>query len=226
MRIDGCFNHALSTRDLPSKMHLLALPALSQDAATAVAAIEALFIQHGPPLVYKSDNGSAFISADFVELLRRWQVTALLSPPCTPRYNGSAEAGIGSLKTRIFYQAIRHGAYDWTSDDVEAARQQANCAVRPYGGGLLATPQQQWAARPRITPAQREQFRQCVLENCRQYLGEQGLEDEPWHYLSASVRALAARTAIRRALVALGYLLVTRRRITPPFKSPLRVKIR
>jgi hypothetical protein len=31
------------------------------------------------------------------------QVIQLLSPPQTPRYNDSAEAGIGSFKTRTFY---------------------------------------------------------------------------------------------------------------------------
>lgn len=54
--------------------------------------------------------------------LRRWSVIPRLSPPGTGRYNGGAEAGIGSLKTRIFYQAIDHGTWGWTFDDVAAAR--------------------------------------------------------------------------------------------------------
>jgi hypothetical protein len=38
-------------------------------------------------------------------------------------------------------------------------------------------------------------------------------------------RAIVARAAARRALEALGYLEVRRRRITPPFSSPLRARI-
>jgi hypothetical protein len=44
----------------------------------------------------------------FQELLDRWQVFALLSPPRLPRYNGSVEAGNGSVKTRVRQEAARH----------------------------------------------------------------------------------------------------------------------
>jgi hypothetical protein len=72
----------------------------------------------------------------------------------TDRYNGPAEAGIGRFKTRFFYQAIAHGARTWTSDDAEAARQQANQTPCSWGDGTPAAPQQRWARRATITVRQ------------------------------------------------------------------------
>jgi len=56
----------------------------------------------------------------------------LLSPPRAPRYNGTVEAGFGSLRTRVYYKAARQGRVGyWTSDDLEAAHGLSNCAVPP-----------------------------------------------------------------------------------------------
>ena len=84
-------------------------------------------------------------------------VIRLLTPPQTIRYNRSAEAGIGSSsKTRTFYQAMGHGAYNWTSDDAEAARQQSDLTPQSYGGGLFCTPEDRWRQRLAIPTTQRE----------------------------------------------------------------------
>jgi hypothetical protein len=48
----------------------------------------------------KSDNGSAFGAQDVQELSAQFGVENLFSPPSMPRYNGSIEAGIGSLTSR------------------------------------------------------------------------------------------------------------------------------
>ncbi|MCE5277092.1 MAG: transposase family protein [Planctomycetaceae bacterium] len=71
---------------------------MTADAATAAAVVEQLLRLYDPPLVFKSDNGSAFIVESFKQLLESWNVVHLLSPPCLPRYNGAAEAGVGCLK--------------------------------------------------------------------------------------------------------------------------------
>ena len=55
-------------------MQLAALPTLDADADTAVETTETLFLEHGAPLVLKSDNGSPFIAQAFQELLDRWKV--------------------------------------------------------------------------------------------------------------------------------------------------------
>ena len=86
------------------------------------------------PLVLKSDNGSGFISAAMRRFLDGWQVRSLFSPPYTPEYNGSIEAGNGGLKTRTREEAARQGrAGHWTADDTEAARRMANELVYPDG---------------------------------------------------------------------------------------------
>lgn len=220
--IDGCFKHILTTRDLPSYMHLLALPTATENATMACAAVESLFLTHGAPLVYKFDNGSAFISGDFRTLLKTFGVVLLLSPPRTPRYNGSAEAGNGSLKTRTHYQAVAHGrSSNPTSDDVEAAQGQLNSTLRPWGS-LRPTPLETWQSRKPITQEQRARFRQCVADCHRIVRRDLGLGDQP---IKPKARAIVARAAIRRAMESLGYLLVQRKRISPPFNSPLRDKI-
>ena len=55
-------------------------------------------------------------------------------------------------------------------------------------------------------------------------LDELGMHERPLHNHNA--RATVARESIRRALESLGFLLVRRKRISPPFRSPLRDKFR
>ncbi len=146
-----------------------------------------------------------------------------MSPPCTPRYNGSVEAGAGTLKTRIIYHAAKHGMLGaWTSDDVEAARLQGNCATWPWGSCGL-TPQETWEHRSPITPERRSEFRSTVAQKAlelrqRFFLEGENLDPRP----AAAIR----RAAIRAALESLGLLTVRKRRVSPPFNSPLRDNIR
>jgi transposase InsO family protein len=220
--IDGCFRHILTTRDLPSHMNILAMPTPTEDAHVACAAAESLFFAHGPPLVYKLDNGSAFISQVFRALLEKFGVILLLSPPRLPRYNGSAEAGNGSLKTCTHYKAVANGrAGRPTSDDVAEAQGQLNSTSRPWGPSR-PTPIETWQSRTPITLAQRDDFRHCVSDSRHAVLRELGVtEDE----LKPKTRPIVDRAAVRRALETLGYLTVRRRRITPPLNSQTRDRI-
>jgi transposase InsO family protein len=72
--VDGRWRHILAVRDLASRMQLGWIPVTSEDAHEACQALEGLFRRYGPPLVLKSDNGSAFISDDTRKLLMRWDV--------------------------------------------------------------------------------------------------------------------------------------------------------
>ena len=147
----------------------------------------------------------------------------LLSPPRTPRYNGAVEAGFGSFKTRVFYEAARHGRIGgWTSDDLEAAHQLSNCAGHPWGAAG-PTPEEAWRRRAPITPRQRDLFIQRVAQATDEVKTELGYT--PNETLSTAARATVARAAVGRALEALGYLVVRRRRVSPPFKSSLRAII-
>jgi transposase InsO family protein len=158
MCVDGSYASFLAVRDLSSGMQLLWLPVKDETAGTAIAALELLFRQHGPPLVLKSDNGSAFIAAETAAMLARWQVVPLRSPPAWPAYNGACEAGIGSMKVRTHHQASAQGRSGaWTSDDAEAARQEENETARSWGVNG-PTPEGVWKNRLAIEKAEREMF--------------------------------------------------------------------
>jgi Integrase core domain len=221
--IDGTWPYLLAVRDLASGQQLLWLPVSDETAATAVRELELLFTRHGPPLVLKADNGSAFVAAEMKRRACVWGVHVLYSPPWRPSYNGAVEAGIGALKTRTHWLACQAGhAEIWTSADVEAARQQANELARPWGASG-ASPEQVWQARQGIGAEERASFRASVAALEEQGRHRRGLApgQEPGHAEEASVM----REAIRRALVAHGLLLFRRRRIPLPIlrRKPARI---
>ncbi len=170
--IDVYCKHILAVRDLASHNQLLALPVPDANATVAVAALHHLFAAHGAPLVLKSDNGSPFIAGEFQDLLDASKVIPLLSPPNWPMYNGAIEAGFGPLKTRIFYEASKHGRNDhWLSDDVEAARLLANALSQ---SGLLHPLSSQKLARFREghrLHKRRYNSKHCRLESAMLHCG-------------------------------------------------------
>ena len=66
----GSIAQILAVRDLASGLQLAWTAVPDATAAEALAVLEPLMHQYGPPLVLKSDNGSAFISERFME---RWR---------------------------------------------------------------------------------------------------------------------------------------------------------
>lgn len=80
--------------------YLASPPVRNATAVEAESVLKTLVVQHSPPLVLKSDNGSAFTSALLDDWLTRWQIVPLFSPVRMPRYNGACEAGIGGMKRR------------------------------------------------------------------------------------------------------------------------------
>jgi len=88
-------------QDLASKYRFSPLVAPSEDGRAIAQHLEALFRQHGPPLFLKRDNGSPFNSEPVEQLLARYGVLPLNSPPHYPRYNGSMEKSIRDLKTAL-----------------------------------------------------------------------------------------------------------------------------
>jgi transposase InsO family protein len=209
--IDGLYPYLLAVRDLSSGQQLLWLPVPEATAAQAQQALASLFALYGAPLVLKSDNGSAFGAAGTLALLEAAGVVALFAPPRLPRYNGSIEAGIGSLKTRTECQASRGGhPGEWTWEDVAAAQAAANETARPRGPSG-PSPQQCWQGRPRLGAAARESFREEVAAWRELYSAQEGWSPEA--ALTAAAERHRDRYAIRRALVGHGYLRYARRRI-------------
>ena len=215
--IDGMNPYLLAVRDLASGCQLLWSPVRTPSADETILALRSLFAQHGAPLVLKTDNGSAFIADATREFLSPFGVNLLFSPPRTPRYNGSIEAGIGSLKTRTERHAAQagHPAY-WTGDDVEHARAEANATARPKGP-TGPTPNQLWEERRPITPEQRSVFQATVHRHRQEVNVEEGIA--PDARLQPQEERRLNRPAIRRALGEHGYLLFSRRRLPLPITN-------
>jgi transposase InsO family protein len=197
--IEGIYPYLFAVRDLASHQQLLWLPVLDMTAATTIEALGMLFVRHGAPLVLKADNGSAFIAEATRDFLSPVGVNLLFSPPHTPRYDGSIEAGIGSSKTRTERYATRagHPGY-WTCDDVAAADSEANATARPQGE-TGPTPNELWDRRRRISAEERRLFQETVLRHRE----EPGVKED----LSSKEERRMQREAIRRALVEHGILL-------------------
>jgi hypothetical protein len=213
LAVDGCYSRLLAVRDLASGLQLAWLPVADESAPTAGDGLVALFRAHGAPLVLKSDNGSAFIAEQTRSLLAAWRVWHLRSPPDLPEYNGSCEAGIGSMKTRTHHQAAR-GARPgvWTCDDTEAARLEANTTARPWGY-RGPTPTEVWAQRRPVTPAERAAFGRRMERLERAERLQRGLGPEVAG--NRMEQAAAHRAALVRALVEAGYLAFTRKVVAP-----------
>jgi transposase InsO family protein len=212
--IEGRYPYLLAVRDLATGQQLLWQPVEAATSEAARAALASLFAEHGAPLVVKCDNGSPFTADVVQQLLATHRVVSLFSPAYWPRYNGSIEAGIGSLKGRTEAGATRAGhPGEWTWDDVAAAQCEANALARPRGP-RGPSPEQLWADRTAITPEERAAFRASVEEFRNATQNPSGTcvggKDE------VTSERVVARGAIRLALERRGYLQYRRRSIPPP----------
>jgi transposase InsO family protein len=209
--IDGEFPYILVIRDLASGYLVLALPCREATRAVVRAALVEVLMETDAPLVLKSDNGSHFTGKEVGDLLAGRGIVHLKSPPGTPRYNGAVEAGIGSLKTRAhFLSARRDRPGEWTCDDMEGARQEANECGRPRGYAG-ESPGQVWRGRSAILGDEREEFR-CRVNELEEVV-RRDRELLPAVTLPSWEQENINRVAISRACVALGYLSFRRRRI-------------
>jgi transposase InsO family protein len=213
--VDGIYPYVFAVRDLASGQQVAWRPVQDMEAATAQAELKLLFTIHGAPLVMKSDNGSAFLAAATKRFLGRWQVWPLYSPPGEPSYNGSIEASIGSLKKRTQHAAYLAGhAGEWTTSDLDRARELANLVARPRGA-RGPTPQQLWETRRPPTMEQRAAFGAAIRQLEAQFRARDGiaLEAELKHYEQAALH----RRVLQQVLVECGLLTITRRRIPQTF---------
>jgi len=76
---------------------------------TVAVHLEQLFLRHGPPLVLKRDNGSNLNQQAVDEVLARYLVMPLNSPPHYPPYNGGMECAVRELKTPLREKILAHG---------------------------------------------------------------------------------------------------------------------
>jgi putative transposase len=140
----GVYPYLFAVRDLGGKCQLAWHPCRTEQAEEVIPVLDELFQHHAPPLVLKSDNGSAFIAETTIEILHQYAVEHLRSPPRIPSYNGALERSNGTLKTYTQLRAIREGhPLRWTTEDLEEARQLDNAISRPWGYEG-PTPEEAW----------------------------------------------------------------------------------
>ncbi len=208
-QVDGEVGKLGLVRDLASYVQLLARPSPGERAEEVVLALDHLFAEHGAPLVIKMDNGPGYVAQKTRELCAMHGVLILYSPPYAPSYNGSCEAGGGSLKNRAErIAAARDRPAAWTSDDVEAARLQANACLR-VGGPRGPTPNALWEARDAVTREERGRFLVIYARQTAAARRELGFDGDVTP--DRSQQAMIDRRAIPNALIELGYLEVRRR---------------
>ena len=202
-------SHILFVRDLASGVEIAAQPVPDRTTGPVIETLASLFKKHGAPLVLKSDNEGSFRDVKTLGILRKQGVTNLLSPPYWPRYNGAREGGIKALKWWSRANAWWTGKSAVTYEDIEMARHFNNVWTRPWGAKGPSRGER-WANRKNITPDERRRFLDAV-DSRREELEKTDDED--------GTRASKDRLATTRALQAIGYLEVGRRRITLPIKS-------
>jgi len=216
--IDGTYACVLVVRDLASGYQIAALPTESDTAAPVVSCLRQLFAAHGAPLVMKSDNGPHFIAESVQRLLAQHDVLWLPSPGYTPTYNGACEAGVGAIKTRTHHCAARHDRPEqWTCDDVETARLEANRHGRPRGKHSTE-PDLAWQRRTPIDAFDRQHFTAQVSANRDAAHAEYRAEHSIALHLPLDRTTTLAleRQAITRTLLACNLLTIRRRRVTLP----------
>lgn len=220
--IDGQYTRIFAVRDLASGCQLAWTPVLDATADEALPILERLIHEHGPPLVMKSDNGSAFTGSRCAAAIAHWQIVPLFSPVRMPRYNGACEAGIGAAKRRTEYLAARQGRYlTWSASDLAAAQEWANEAHYP-DGFAAGTAASRFAARELISPTERDTLQALIVQYEREF---DLAACTAGQHLTDRMIAIHHRRAVRRALVELGYLDITRRSIPQPLHNAKCAKI-
>ncbi|MGH9505934.1 MAG: integrase catalytic domain-containing protein, partial [Terriglobales bacterium] len=198
--IGGADRWILAIRDLTSGYQLAWLSFAQATAACVVRVLVALFTEHGPPLVLKSDKGSQFIAEATLSLLRQWQVEALFNPPRRPAYNGGLERTHPILKGYTQAAAAAQGRPSGPlPEDLQTARIHGNRFTRRLGEDS-PTAEEAWRAREPISAELRMAFRRTVAAGRPAALAARGLAEgaELNHYQQAAVD----REALRDALLA------------------------
>ena len=167
--VDGLYPQILLVRDLASHFQVAAMP---QEAATDHAVADALadlFGRYGAPLVIKFDNHGAFTGRATQQMLEKWGVLPLVSPPYRPEFNGSVESGGGHFKTRAHILAARmnHPGH-WTSNIVEGARLHANRLLYPWERNG-PTPEERFDKRRLFAPWERRALRRAFEARLAEY---------------------------------------------------------
>jgi transposase InsO family protein len=101
--------HLHQVQDLASRYKFTPLVGDRAVGETVAVRLEQLFLRHGPPLVLKRDNGSNLNHQAVDEVLTRYRVIPLNSPPHYPPYNGGMECAVRELKIPLVEKILAGG---------------------------------------------------------------------------------------------------------------------
>lgn len=208
--IGGTDRWILAIRDLASGYQLAWLSFTQATAEGVVKVLRALFVEHGAPLVLKSDNGCQFIAQVTLMLMVEWHVAPLFNPPRRPAYNGGLERTHPILKSYTAAAAQAQGRPTaLLAEDLETGRLNANRFTRKLGP-KGPTADEMWRDRPPITDELRGAFQATVqVERSR---ARAARELDPQAALPHYQQAAVDREAIRDALIAHNLLEIKRKR--------------
>ena len=107
---------------------------------SVAARLEQLFLQQGPPLVLKRDNGSNLNHQAVDEVLARHLVIPLNSPPHYPPYNGGMEGAVREMKIPLLEKILARGPLPESQVQVwaEVLAHELNHRSRPCLHGQVA----------------------------------------------------------------------------------------
>ena len=211
MRSDGCYASPGAITKLLKENGYEAIPLPTKRHPDKPRRFERA--RPGHPLVLKCDNGSSFKSRVVQDFLKKERVTCLPSPPRCPEYNGACEACVGSIKVRAARHAAQDGRPgDWTCDDVEWTRQDANENGRPRGVNRL-TPNEAFVGRKEVSEEERDSFRSLVRAYYEREVELRCVKDVD--ALSREKHLTIHRVAVARTLLKRDWLTIWRRRLTP-----------
>ena len=75
------------------------MPSARTTSATIISKMKKIFAEHGVPDIPRSDNGSQYASAAFIEFTEEWGFQHTASSPYYPASNGFAESMMKIIKT-------------------------------------------------------------------------------------------------------------------------------
>jgi len=196
--IGGTDRWILAIRDLTSGYQLAWLSCTQATAEGVVQVLTALFLEHGAPLVLKSDNGCQFIAQITLALLAQWHVVPLFNPPRRPAYNGGLERTHPILKGYTAAAAQAQGRpAALLPEDLEMGRLNANRFTRKLGP-KGPTADDMWRERPPVTAELRRAFQDTLQAERLRARAARGLEPQAvlGHYQQAAVDRQAIRDAL------------------------------
>jgi transposase InsO family protein len=132
--------HLHQVQDLASRYKFTPLVGEQVLGETVALHLEQLFERHRPPLVLKRDNGSNLNHHAVEEVLRRYLVVPLNSPPHYPPYNGGMEHAVRELKTPLLEKILAHGSMPESQVQLwaEVLAHDLNHRLRPCLHGQVA----------------------------------------------------------------------------------------